>query len=208
MAQAEGVQQSPPKCPFRKDEGPLRLRELHLNKADPCPQGAGGWRQDGRKGRCRLLPHFRHQLACPPSILVPSSLKWESSLSWRPCDWAETEDERGPGVHLGPEAPVPHPSRLQFCVKWAPAEGVLIRRDKGWGVCPWKPRTRGKKLCVCLWKFLGVRGTGARGGAGPPAGRGASLPGGDQGEQTGRGPWGPSGLRASARPPGLGGLWC
>ena len=122
--------------------------------------------------------------------------------------WAETEDERGPGVHLGPEAPVPHPSRLQFCVKWAPAEGVLIRRDKGWGVCPWKPRTRGKKLCVCLWKFLGVRGTGARGGAGPPAGRGASLPGGDQGEQTGRGPWGPSGLRASARPPGLGGLWC
>ena len=39
-----------------------------------------------------------------------------------------------------------------------------------------------------VWKFLGVRGTGARGGAGPPAGQGASLPDRDRGEQTEGGP--------------------
>lgn len=41
---------------------------------------------------------------------------------------------------------------------------------------------------VHVWKFLGVRGTGARGGAGPPAGQGASLPDRDRGEQTEGGP--------------------
>lgn len=63
------------------------------------------------RGRCRLLPQPPTQLACPPSIPVPSSLKWESSLSWRPCDWAGLRRRVREGqVSPWARGAVPHPS--------------------------------------------------------------------------------------------------
>lgn len=67
---------------------------------------------------------------------------------------------------------------------------------------------QGEEAVCALGEVPGGEGNWARGGAGPPAGRGASLPGGDQGEQTGRELWEPSSPHASARPPGLGRPWC